>query len=66
MHEVAEVWQEDLRRINGYQPAIKKKVKEQMVAIEDKLRSDHLIWLQEVEAVREQFQRMAYNIKKEE
>jgi hypothetical protein len=66
MHEVAEVWQEDLRRINGYQPAIKKKVKEQMVVIEDKLRSEHLMWLQEVEAVREQFQRMAHSIKKEE
>ena len=66
MHEVSEVWQEDLRRINGYQPAIKKKVKEQMVVIEDKLRSDHLVWLQEVEAVRDQFQRMAHNIKKEE
>lgn len=66
MHELDRAWQEDLRRIEAYAPTTKKKVRDQMTAIEGELRKDHLVWLQEVEAVREQFQNMADNLKKEE
>lgn len=66
MYELDRVWQDDLKRIESYAPLTKKKVRNQIVAIESELKKEQLVWLQEVEDVREQFQRMADNMKKEE
>lgn len=66
MYELDRVWQDDLKRIAGYAPATKKKVQNQISAIESELKKEQLVWLQEVEDVREQFQRMADSMKKEE
>lgn len=66
MYELDRVWQDDLKRIESYAPSTKKKVRNQITAIEDELKKEHLVWLQEVEDVREQFQRMADSMKKEE
>ncbi|KAG0560268.1 hypothetical protein M758_10G162200 [Ceratodon purpureus] len=66
MYELDRVWQDDLKRIESYAPATKKKVRTQMSAIESELKKEQLVWLQEVEDVREQFQRMADSMKKEE
>jgi len=49
----------DLKRIKTYSPACKRKIKEHMAQIEGHFREDHLMWLQQVEEVREQFQELA-------
>lgn len=66
MYELDRVWQDDLKRIENYAPSTKKKVRNQITAIESELKKEQLVWLQEVEDVREQFQRMADSMKKEE
>lgn len=66
MYELDRVWQADLKRIESYAPSTKKKVRSQISAIESELKKEQLVWLQEVEDVREQFQRLADSMKKEE
>lgn len=59
-------FREDLRRIQTYTPSCKKKIKEEMGLIEDHLRDKRLLWLQELESIRDQFEELAHNLQQEE
>jgi len=56
----------DLKRIRTYSPACKRQIKDHMAQIEGRFREDHLMWLQQVEVVREQFQELADEVQRKE
>ncbi|KAG0578720.1 hypothetical protein KC19_4G045000 [Ceratodon purpureus] len=63
---IDEGFRADLKRIRTYSPGCKRKIKEHMSEIEDRFREDHLMWLQQVEEVREQFQELADDMQHQE
>lgn len=63
---IDEVFREDLRLIKRYSPTCEKKIEEHMSRIEDSFRTKHLMRLQDIEEVREQFQDFADNMQQKE
>lgn len=63
---IDEGFRADLKRIKTYSPGCKRQIKEHMSEIEDHFREDHLMWLQQVEEVREQFQELADDMQHKE
>ncbi|XP_073387692.1 uncharacterized protein [Physcomitrium patens] len=63
---IDEVFREDLRLIKRYSPTCEKKIEEHMSRIEDSFRTKHLMRLQDIEEVREQFQDFADNMQQKD
>lgn len=63
---IDEGFRADLKRTRTYSPTCKRKIKEHMAQIEDHFREGHLMWLQQVEQVRDQFQELADQIQHKE
>ncbi|OAE24867.1 hypothetical protein AXG93_2931s1090 [Marchantia polymorpha subsp. ruderalis] len=60
--EKNERFKDDVEKYALLNPSCRKQVSRQITVLEDELRRDKLVWLQEVEAVREQFQALADSV----
>ncbi|BBN00708.1 hypothetical protein MPTK1_2g01380 [Marchantia polymorpha subsp. ruderalis] len=64
--EKNERFKDDVEKYALLNPSCRKQVSRQITVLEDELRRDKLVWLQEVEAVREQFQALADSVHDEQ